>query len=288
MLPMFKKEMRTYFTNMTGYAFLTFMLLMMGMFFAFMNIFMGTASFQLALDGANITFFILVPILTMRLFAEEVRNKTDQLLFTSPLSVVQIVLGKFAAALTLFVIGVGITILFPLMMSRFSVDMPVAQIAGSYIGFILMGACCIAVGLFISVLTDNQITAAVSTFAAIFVMFVMDILAISMPTSATASLIFVAVVILAVAFIWYNATRNVLTSVILGAIGLGAAYGMYLFNNLFFDGIIVRALLWFSIYARFGHLGVGVLNLSDLVYYISFAALFIYLTINVIEKRRWR
>jgi ABC-2 type transport system permease protein len=99
---MYKKELRAYFTQMVGYAFLTFMLLMMGMYFIFVNIFSSSGQFSQTLATAGILFFILVPILTMRLFAEETRHKTDQLLYTSPLSVTQIVLGKFCAAFSLF------------------------------------------------------------------------------------------------------------------------------------------------------------------------------------------
>jgi ABC-2 type transport system permease protein len=288
MLSMYKKEIRAYFTQMVGYAFLTFMLLMMGLFFVFVNVFSGSVRFNETLATAGILFFILVPILTMRLFAEEKRHKTDQLLFTSPLSVTQIVLGKFCAAFSLFLIGVGITALFPFIMNRYAESLPMNQIVGSYVGFILIGACCIAVGMFISVLTDNQIIAAVATFAAIYVMFIMESLAMTMPISAGASLVFVALIVLAVGGIWFYSTRNWLSSAILVILGVGVAVGLHLHNNLIYDAIIVRVLLWFSLYTRFGLLSFGILNLADLVYYVSFAALFVYLTMNVIEKRRWR
>jgi ABC-2 type transport system permease protein len=174
-------------------------------------------------------------------------------------------------------------------MTRYATDgLPVSQIVGSYVGFILMGACCVAVGMFISVLTDNQIIAAVATFTVIYVMFVMEALAMTMPTSAGASLFFVALVILAVAGIWYYSTRNGLSSAILTVIGIAVAVGLYLYNNLIYDAVIVRVLLWFSLHTRFRVMNFGILNLADLVYYISFAALFVYLTMNVIEKRRWR
>jgi len=289
MTTIYVKEIRAYFTQMVGYAFLAFMTLLVGMFFVFANVFARSARFGDVLATASILFFILVPILTMRLFSEEARHKTDQLLYTSPLSIGQIVLGKFLAAFTLFLVGVGITGLFPLVAWRFAPNgLPGNQLAGSYIGFILIGISCIAVGMFISVLTENQIIAAVATFAAIYAMFIMDSIAATMPISAASSLVFVAGVIVAVAAIWFYSTRHWINSAVLAVLGVGVAVGLYLHNPLVYDALIVRVLVWFSLYTRFHVISFGVLSLSDVVYYLSFAALFVYLTVNVIEKRRWR
>jgi ABC-2 type transport system permease protein len=287
MLSIYKKEIRTYFTQMMGYIFLTFMLLLTGIYFALVNVFSLNPNFFNVLSGTTILFFVLVPALTMRLFSEEVRHKTDQLLFTSPISVAQIVVGKFLAALSLFLLGTGLTVAFPYMISRYGI-LPVSHIVGAYIGYILLGACFIAVGLFISVMTDNQIIAAVATFAAVFSMFIMDAIAQIMPTTPTSSIIFVALLVAGTAAIWYNSTRNILASCVVGLLGILTAVGLYTYNNLIFDGIIVRSLRWLSVFARYEFLSNGVLNLTDIVYYISFVALFIYLAVNVIEKRRWR
>ena len=287
MTAIYKKEIRTYFTHMMGYIFLAFMLLLVGIWFSMISISGQNSNFHMVLSNITMFFFILIPVLTMRLFSEEARQKTDQLLFTSPLSVMQIVLGKFLAATTLFLISVAVTAVFPLMVMNYG-SLPVSQIMGTYIGFFLIGMACIAVGVFISVLTDNQIIAAIATVGAVFVMFIIEAIALSMPTTTFASLIFVGVIVLAVAAIWYNSTKNVMAVLVVAALGLGIAGGLYLANNLFFDGIIVRTLLWLSIYSRFNNFAMGILNLNDIVYYISFSALFIYLTANVIEKRRWR
>ncbi|MCL1843290.1 MAG: ABC transporter permease [Defluviitaleaceae bacterium] len=287
MTAIYKKEMRTYFTQMMGYVFLAFLLLLVGIWFTLITVRGGDPNFHFVLSGVTTFFFILMPTLTMRLFSEEARQKTDQLLFTSPLSVTAIVLGKFLAALTLFLLGVIATVILPLLVRNHG-DLPVSMIAGTYIGFFLLGTACIAIGVFISVLTENQIIAAVGTMAAVFVMFLIDAIAVSMPTSTFASLMFVLFIIAAVTGIWYNSTRKIIAAVIVGVIGLGIAGGLYLFNNLIFEGIIVRVLLWLSVFSRFNFFTRGILNLSDIVYYISFSALFIYLTVNVIEKRRWR
>jgi len=287
MTAIYKKEVRTYFTHMMGYVFLAFMTLLIGIFFSMTSVSGQNPNFQFVLTNITTFFFILIPVLTMRLFSEEARQKTDQLLFTSPLSVTQIVLGKFFAAFTLFLAAAAISVLFPVMVFTFG-NLPVSQIIGAYIGFILIGAACIAVGVFISVLTDNQIIAAVATMGATFVMFIMDGIAMIMPTSALASFGFVGAVIVAVAAVLYNATKSKIAGAAALVLGLGICGGLFLINNSVFDAVIVRVMLWFSIYTRFANFALGVLNFNDIVYYISFTALFIYFAVNVIEKRRWR
>ena len=286
MTAIYKKEMRAFFSQMTGYVFLGFLLMLMGIWFSFLNLLSFSANLQHVLSNVTIFFFILIPTLTMRIFSEEAKQKTDQLLFTSPLTVAQIVIGKFLASLSLFLFGVVLTIVLPLMIVGHA-ELPVSQIVGAYIGFFLLGAACISVGIFVSVLTENQIIAAVGTMGAIFVMFLMDMIAVSLPTSTFASLMFVVFLIAAATAIWYNSTKNILVTVIFGTVAAGFAGVLYLINNLVYDGIIVRVLIWFSIFARFQAFASGLLHLSDIVYYVSFCVLFVYLTINVIEKRRW-
>jgi len=287
MLAIYKKELRAYFSHMMGYVFMAFMLLVIAIGFALNNVRGLSANFQFALDGTMIFFFILIPVLTMRLFSEEARQKTDQLIFTSPLSVLSIVVGKFFAAFSLFIIATGASVVMPIMLSRFG-ELPLNQIIGTYVGFTLVGAACIAVGVFISVLTDNQIIAAVITIGAIFVMFIMTSIAVIVPTTLWASFIFVLLVITAVVGVWYNATRNIIATAVVAVVALAIAGGLYYFNNLIYDGLIVRVLLWFSLFGRFQSFSRGILNINDIVYYVSFSALFVYMTINVIEKRRWR
>jgi ABC-2 type transport system permease protein len=279
--------MRAYFTQMYGYAFLAAFAIIVGIWYTSANIYRLNPNFHMTLDSTTLFFFILIPILTMRLFSEEARAKTDQLLYTSPLSITGIVMGKFLAASSLFLVAVGITIILPVVLSFFG-DLPVSRIVGGYIGFTLLGLACIAVGVFISVLTDNQIVAAISSMGAIFVMFLMDFLAAAAPASLAASLVFVAVVVLITALAWYNSIKNPWLPLGFAVIGLAMAGGLFLINNLLFDGLIVRFMLWFSVFARAQNFTMGMVHLVDIVYYISFAALFVFLTVNTIEKRRWR
>jgi len=241
----------------------------------------------MVLSSTTILFLVMVPTLTMRLFADETKNRTDQLLFTSPLSVWQIVLGKYLAAGLLFMGAMVVTMLLPIIQSRFG-ELPVSQIVGAYVGYILVGLGFIALGLFISVMTENQIIAAVATAGVIFFVFILDGIAGMMPIDAVSSVVFVCALVLALAGILYHSTKNIFASVILAVIGLVIAIVIFNIDRLLFDALIPRALRWLSVFSRFDSLTRGVLNLADIVYYVTFPLVFIYLTVNVIEKRRWR
>lgn len=286
MLSIFKKELRTYFNTITGYGFLGFFVLITGYFFVSQNIVSANANYNETLAGSMIMFLILVPVITMRLFAEEARQKTDQLLFSSPIKITDIVVGKFLAAVVLFLVGLVITLIFPIILSRFGeIDWGMTLIG--LLGYFMMGACLISVGLFISVLTDNQIVAAAATFAVVFLLLMMDNISSSAPISVAASLIFVIILILAIAFILYNSTKNISVAGIFVLLGFVITGGLYLFKPNLFDGVIVSTLGWFSVLNRFENFYMGVISISDVVYYITFSLAFLYITVSVIEKRRW-
>ena len=161
MLAVFRRELRAYFVSPIGFVFVGFFILIAGVFFAISNLLSGNPSFTGVLSSLTFIFLFLVPILTMRLISEETRQKTDQLLITSPLSITGIVLGKYLAAVGVFVITLLITVLFPVIMSFFALlGLGWWEILGGYIGFLLMGCAFISIGLFFSSLTDNQLIAA--------------------------------------------------------------------------------------------------------------------------------
>lgn len=286
MLSILKKELRTYFSTVTGYGFLGFFVLITGYFFVSQNIVAANANYNDALAGSMIMFLILVPVLTMRLFAEETRQKTDQLLFSAPVKVIDIVLGKFLAATILFLMGMVITFMFPFMLSRLG-DIDWGMTLVGLFGYFMMGACLISVGILISALTDNQIVAAAATFAVVFLLLMMDNISSSAPITVVASLVFVIAVILAISLIIYSGTKNWAVSGIFVIVGLVITGVLYIFKPNLFDGIIVSSLGWFSVLNRFENFYMGIVSISDVVYYITFAVAFLYITVNVIEKRRW-
>ena len=287
MIPIIKKEMRAYFSSMVGYIVLAGFVLFTAFYYSLYCVRGLYPDYSVVLSSTSIVFLIVIPIITMRLFAEEMKQKTDQLLYTAPLKIESIVIGKFLSAFIFFLIGMLITVLFPFLMSFFG-DLPVSQITGTFIGYILLGATFISIGLFISVLTDNQIIAAFGTFGALFVLFMIDGLVELIPVDTTSSLIFVGVIMLGFSFIVYDSTRSIIAGVIIALIGIGTIAVLYMINPLFFDGAMVKTIGWFSLMLRFRNFSLGILNVSDIIYYFTFAAAFIYLTVNVIEKRRWK
>lgn len=286
MKAIYKKELRTYFNTLTGYIFLGFFVAITGIYFMINNMSTGSLNYGGTLAGSLMLFWILIPVLTMRLFAEEARQKTDQLLFTSPVSVWGIVLGKFFAAATLFLIGVVITGIFPFILSRFG-TIALAETLNVMFGYCILGCALIAVGIFISALTDNQIVAAVATFAALFVLFMIDGFTAQMPISATSSIVFLVILVLMLALILYSSVKNVILSAVVGIAGIAAVIAFYFIDPSLYDGLISKFFGWFSMISRFENFYAGVFSLADTIYYLSFGFVFIFLTVNTIEKRRW-
>ncbi len=286
MTAIYKKEIKTYFNTLTGYIFLGFFVAITGIYFMINNMSTGDLNYASTLAGSLMLFWILIPVLTMRLFAEEAKQKTDQLLFTSPISIWGIVLGKFFAAITLFIFGVAITGIFPFILSRFG-TIAVAETLNAMLGYVLLGCSLVAVGIFISVLTDNQIVAAVGTFAALFVLFMIDTFTAQMPITPVSSVIFAFILLIIAAAILYSSTKRLIASIALIVVGIILIPALYFLNPSVYDGLISKFFGWFSMISRFENFYAGVFSLADTVYYISFAFVFIYLTVNVIEKRRW-
>lgn len=196
MLAVYKRELRAYFTSSTGFIFMGFFLIMSGFFYAMTNLFGASPNYNSVLGSITFIFLIVVPILTMRLMPDDKRQRTDQLLLTSPLSLAGIVLGKYFAAVTVFILTLLITCIYPIILSFFG-TLAVWEIVGGYIGFLLLGSAFIAIGLFVSSLTDNQVIAAVVTFTALLFMWIIDWVAQGLPTDRVSGIIFAAIIALA-------------------------------------------------------------------------------------------
>ncbi len=173
MIAIFKRELKSYFYSPIGYVFIGFFMLVSGWIFSTQNLLYGTGELSYLFQNLTIVFLLLIPILTMRLLSEEKNNKTDQLLFTSPLSTTSIVTGKILSALCVFAIALVITLIYPLLISRYTTP-AWSEIISIYIGFFLMGAAFISIGVYISSHTENQIISAVATFAILFVLYLAD------------------------------------------------------------------------------------------------------------------
>lgn len=286
MAAIFKREMKMYFSSMIGYVFTAFFVLVTAIYFSLQNILSLSPQFENVFNSVIMMFLILAPILTMRLLSEETKQKTDQLLLTSPVSVVGVVLGKFFAAVTVFIIALVITMLFPLILSFYG-SIAVAQIIGSYIGFFLLGSSFIAVGLWISSITDNQIVSAVATFAAVFLLLMVETIVSSASGNLTFSFIFALIIALLIATYFYSNTKDWSVGVIVFIVEAAVLIILYLKKPGVFYGLAGNFASMFAVLTRYNNFAMGILDLGSVVYFISFIGVFLYFTVRVIEKRRW-
>lgn len=286
MKAIYKREIKMYFNSMIGYVFIAFFVLITAIYFSIQNILVLSPDFQNILSNVIMMFLILGPMLTMRLLSEEKNKKTDQLLLTAPISIPAIVLGKYFAAVTVFLISLLITGIFPVILAFFG-TVAVAQIIGTYIGFFLLGSAFIAVGLWVSSITDNQIVSAVATFAAIFLLLMVQTIVKAASGSQVFSLMFAGIIALIIAFYFYYNTKNSEISITLFIIEMAVLLILYFVKRSIFTGLAGKFAMMFAVLTRFQNFAMGLLDVSSIVYFISFIAVFLYFTIRVIEKRRW-
>ncbi|MCI2048524.1 MAG: ABC transporter permease [Lachnospiraceae bacterium] len=281
-----KKEIRTYMTTMSGYVLIAFMLFAVGIYFTAYHLAQGYPKFSATMSSCEFMFLIIIPILTMRSLAGEERQKTDQMLLTSPLSIRDIVLGKFFGMLAVFAIAIGIVCLYPPILTLYgTVNLRAAYVA--ILGYFLMGAACIAIGLFISSLTSNPVIAAVITFGVIFLLYMMSgIKSISDSTAFTSYIAYFAIIV-ALAILIFVLMKDAMTALIAGAAGEAAITVLYFKNPTGLEGSVQTIMDALDITSRFTDFADGVLDLKNVIYYIGVAALFLVLTIFSVGKRRW-
>ena len=235
MLAIFKREFKSLFWNITGWLFIGITLALFGLYFFVYNLSYGYPYISYSLSAIAFLFMVTVPILTMRVLAEEKHAKTDQLLLTAPISVGKIVLGKFLALALVYTICIGVICVAPLVLMIFG-EVPLAETYVGILGFWLYGLATIAIGTFVSSLTESQVISAVVSFGLIFVGYMM---------SSICSVI--------------SSSGNLLTKIL-------GCYDLYTPLDDFFN---------------------GTLSVIGIVYYLSVIALALFLTEQMIQKRRW-
>ena len=256
MLAIYKKEMRSYFINPVGFVFIGVFLTIAAALCTYLTLQSKTYSTSSYFYYLIIVMVILIPLLTMRTFAEEKKLRTEQMLLTSPVSITGMVLGKFLAAFTMFggALLVSLINLIPLYIvgkaeralnedALTHIGPVTAEITGSFLGILLIGAAFIAIGVFVSSLTENQLSAAIITISALAVMILLNIL-------------------------------NSVGSDSEGTRLVGSYALRYVLD-------------WFSVLSRFTNFQRGILDWSSLLYYLSLAFIFVYMTVRVFEHRRW-
>lgn len=173
MFAVLKREFRSYFQNVIGWLFVAALMALFGLYFYVYNLRQGYPYLYYTLSAITIIFMIAVPILTMRSFAEDRKNKTDQLMLTAPVPVAKVVLGKYLAMLAVFTVDIAVFCVTPLILRAFG-TIPMGESYIAILAFWLYGAASIAVGMFISALTESQVIAAVLTFVVLFISYMMQ------------------------------------------------------------------------------------------------------------------
>ena len=286
MKTIYKRELASYFKSMIGYVFMFFIFLIVGIYFSAYNLSYAYPTMSVTLNSITFVFLIAIPILTMRVLSEERRQKTDQLLLTAPVSVSKIVCGKFFALTTVYAIPVAVICLYPLIMRSFG-EISFVQNYTAILGFFLLGVANIAIGLFLSSLTESPIVAAVLTFVVMFVCYIMTgIESLFTDTAKTSFIIVLFVVLIFAAFIWFM-TKNETVALLTGLLFEIAAIVIYFVKSSLYEGLITKILEMFNIDGHFQAFVDGTFDLTAVFYFVSVAFVFVFLTIQSVNKRRW-
>lgn len=230
----FRREVKAFFTNPIGYVVLAVFFCISGFFFFSNNMYGGTASLSGVYSALFTVSLMAIPFLTMRLFSEEKRQKTDQALLTAPTGLTSIVMGKFLATLLLFIIGLSITLVFAVIIAtKTTPDWMV--IIGNFIGLTLIGGLIISIGIFISCLTESQIVAAVGALAISLLLMCVDLLSSVFSKIA-----------------W-----------------------------------LADATAFLSVTTRYSEFTRGLINYDNIIFFLTMQALFIFLTVRILDRKRW-
>lgn len=286
MKAIFKHELRLYFESMTAYVFGAFLLLFIGIGSMLYNLRSAVSNFEFVLSFAAIVFVVIVPVLTMRCLSEERKQKTDQLLYSLPITTTQVVLGKYGALLVVFLLPLCFIALYPLMFSQFGeVYLPTAY--GSLAAFFLLGAALLAVGVFLSSLTDNQGLAAGLGIGVILLNYYCVSLSEYVSSTAAGTAIALVVLIAALGFLVKALTRSTPAGAgasLLLLAGLGLCYAL---DSTALEGLLPAIMKKISLFERFYTFVNGVFDLTNVVYFLSVTLFFLFLTVESLEKRRY-
>ncbi|MGM8137942.1 MAG: ABC transporter permease [Enterococcus italicus] len=287
MIAIYKRELKSYTFTMIGSVFLAFLLAFVGIYFMVYNLNYGYNYFSYALGSGLLVMIVIVPILTMKSFAEERHNKSDQLLLTSPVSVTKIVLGKYLAMVSILGIACVIFMIFPVIIrmlgtAHFLIDYL------TILMFFLIGSVYIAIGMFLSSTTESQIIAAVGTMAVLLLLYFWSTLTNYLPSGTLANLVMVLILFALVALALQSYLQNwTFTSLIYAVVALGTII-VYFVTKTSFESLLTNILSSFDLTAVLTDLvDSSLLNIPNVFLLLSLIVAFNYLTIQVIQKRRW-
>lgn len=286
MIAVFRREVGSYFKGVLGYLLGAFLLVFAGIYCMVYNLSGYYSNFEYVLSAIGFIYLIAVPIISMRSVAEEKKQKTDQLLYSLPISLSGVVMGKYLAMLAVLALPVAIMALYPLVLSQFGA-VSFATSYGSLLAFFLMGGCLLSIGLFISSVTDSQVAAAVITLLTMMLLYFMGSLSSWISTDASASLNALMVLAAVAAVIFYIMSKNSIMAVVVGAVLIGGLQVWYYMDSSVFSGLFGKMMNAISVFDRFDTFTNGVFDVTAIVYYLSIIGVMLFLTTQVMEKRRW-
>lgn len=286
MIAVLKHELRLYFRSLTAYVFGAFLLAFVGIGAMLYNIQAAVSNFEFVLNFGSLVFVVIVPILTMRVIAEERKQRTDQLLYSLPITTTQVIVGKYLALLVVYLIPLCVICLYPLIFSQFG-DVYLLTSYGSILAFFVMGAALIALGVFISSLTDNQGFAAGMGIAVILLNYYSVSLSEYISSTALGSVIALCVLILLLGALIEHLTKNENLACVVTLILLAAVMGVYFLDSTKLVGLLPDVVSKLSLFKRFTDFVNGVFDMTAIVYYCTFAVFFLFLSVQSLEKRRY-
>lgn len=286
MKAIYKRELKSYFNGMTGPIFIAFVLLMVGIYTVVYNIYSLYPGFEIVLSAVSFIYMFGIPVLTMRSIAEEKHSRTDQLLYSLPMSVTDIVMAKYLSMVTILAIPCVVAAFYPLILCSFG-TVHLLPAYAALLAFFLLGCALIAIGMFISSLTESQVIAAVISIGTMVLINFMSGLASMISDSAAASLAGVIMIAIVIGFIVHSMIKNsAVTASVIAVISAGAII-VYIADSSLFEGLIPNILSAFALFDRLESFTNGMFDLTAIVFYISVIALFMYFTVQSMEKKRW-
>lgn len=270
---------------MTGFVFIFFLLLMTGIFVTAYNLMLKYASLAYAVGSIQLVLMLTVPMITMRIIAEEKRSRTDQLLYSLPIPLYRVVLAKYFAVLTVFLIPTAIIGLYPLILSIFG-SVPLFPSHAALFGFFILGAALLALCMFLSSLCESQTIAAVISFGTLLGLYLLPTLAMMIPTSAYASLIAFFLVAVLLGIVLYVLSKSIILGVIGGGIPLLATLTVYLYSAELFEGLFPELLQKLAVFSRFENFVDGIFDVTAIVYFLSITVFSLFLCVASMEKKR--
>ena len=286
MTAVLKHELRNYFHTLTAYVFGAFLLAFIGLGATLYNLQAAVSNFEFVLSFGSLVFVVIVPILTMRVIAEEKKQRTDQLLYSLPITTTEVVLGKYLALLVVYLIPLAVVSVYPLIFARYG-DVYLLTSYGSIFAFFVLGAALIALGVFIASLTDNQGFAAGIGIAVILLNYYSASLSEYVSSTPAGALIAAFALVIVLGVVIRHLTKNEHLAYGFYFLAGGAVLILYLADPEAFSGLLPSVMKTLSLFERFYVFVNGVFDLTAIVYFVTFAAFFLFLSVQSLEKRRY-